>query len=134
VRREINQQEKGEKMQIVKIQPRKDGRYLVSLHFTHGANLRKIMSEQEVATLRENAEFERVMASPRRAWTGGSTPSPRLWGSNKAYRALTRKLYREQVKDSGGLDFWACAGTSAMERARLFWNRARLDAWATIRD
>jgi hypothetical protein len=35
--------------------------------------------------------------------------------------------------ECGGLDFWKCAGTSSMERARIFWNRALLDAWATFR-
>ena len=67
------------------------------------------------------------------AWTGGSTPPRGFWQVNSAFRALTRFLYREQVKDCGGLGLWACAGTSSLERARIFWNRARLDAWATLR-
>ena len=65
-------------------------------------------------------------------WTGGTTPSD----ADKAtpeFRRLRSQLFREEVLRCGGLDLWACAGTSALERARIFWNRARLDAWATIR-
>jgi hypothetical protein len=41
-------------------------------------------------------------------------------------------FFREQVRECGGLDLWACAGTSALERARIFWNAASLDAWRTF--
>jgi hypothetical protein len=67
-----------------------------------------------------------------RTWTGGSTPT----NADKAkpeFRALRSELFREQLRQCGGLDFWKCAGTSCIERARIFWNRATLDAWATLR-
>ena len=66
----------------------------------------------------------------RRAWTGGSVPPKRL--RCPEYRALVRAFFRESVADCGGLDLWECAGTSAIERARLFWDRARFDAWSTL--
>ena len=68
----------------------------------------------------------------RKAWTGGSVPS-KADKNEEPFRLLRHIYFKEQVADSGGLDFWACAGTSALERARIFWNRATLDAWATLR-
>lgn len=67
---------------------------------------------------------------PRVAWTGGESPPKRCRDS--LYRATRSAYFREQVADSGGLDLWACAGTSPLERARIFWNRASGDAWATV--
>jgi len=67
----------------------------------------------------------------RRAWTGGDTPPDNEFNRNPYYAALVRWFFREQVKDCLGLDYWACAGTTALQRARIFWNRARLDAWRT---
>ena len=71
-------------------------------------------------------------AYSRCAWTGGDTP-PRRYAA-AAYRAIRRAYFRESVGICGGLDLWACAGTSALDRARIFWRAARLDAWATLRD
>lgn len=71
-------------------------------------------------------------AYTRCTWTGGDTPPARH--RNADYRAVRREFFREAVRDCGGLDLWACAGTSALDRARIFWNRARLDSWATIRN
>jgi hypothetical protein len=68
----------------------------------------------------------------RCAWTGGDTPPARHGDAD--YRAIRRALFRESVRDCGGLGLWECAGTSALDRARIFWNRARLDSWATIRN
>ena len=68
----------------------------------------------------------------RRAWTGGSSPT-KADKQSPAFRALRREFFREQVADCGGLDLWACAGTSALERARIFWGRATYDAHATLR-
>lgn len=65
----------------------------------------------------------------RKAWTGGDTPPAKY--REACYRAIRSDLFREQVRECGGLDLWVCAGTSALERARIFWNRARLDAWRT---
>lgn len=70
----------------------------------------------------------------RRAWTGGDTPPPSERRRNHRYALLVRAFFREQLKECGGLDLWKCAGTSAMERARIFWNRAKLDAWRTWTD
>ena len=72
-------------------------------------------------------------ALPRRiAWTGGSPP-PADFPQHPAHRALYQALLDEQIADSGGLDLWACAGTTAEERLTIFENRARHDAWATVR-
>src|SRR5437899_12445152 len=67
----------------------------------------------------------------RVAWTGGDTPTPEI-RRNADYRYLRRMLFREQVRECGGLDLWACAGTSALDRARIFWHHATLDAWRTF--
>lgn len=53
---------------------------------------------------------------------------------NVEFRELRKAFFREQLSECGGLDLWACAGTTALERARIFWNRAHLDAWATWRE
>lgn len=66
----------------------------------------------------------------RHAWTGGDTPPRRHRCAD--YRALRRIFWRESVAICGGLNLWECAGTSALDRARIFWNQARLDAWRTV--
>lgn len=66
----------------------------------------------------------------RHAWTGGNTPPDGF--SHPDYRALRKRFFREQIDECGGLNLWECAGTSALDRARIFWNRARLDAWRTF--
>jgi hypothetical protein len=66
----------------------------------------------------------------RRAWTGGDS-APRGFRC-KEYRQLRSAYFREQIADCGGLDLWACAGTSPLERARIFWGRASCDAWRTV--
>lgn len=68
----------------------------------------------------------------RKAWTGGDIPPTGLRRTNEAYRRLVSLFFREQLKECGGLDLWKCAGTSSMERARIFWNRAKLDAWRSL--
>lgn len=68
-----------------------------------------------------------------RAWTGGKAPNKTDWQTNAKLRAITRYLFEKQHVESGvPLDFWACAGTSALQRARILWNRAKLDAFATL--
>ena len=67
----------------------------------------------------------------RVAWTGADTPTSEV-RHNRDYRYLRRMFFREQVRECGGLDLWACAGTSALDRARIFWHRATLDAWRTF--
>lgn len=69
----------------------------------------------------------------RKAWTGGDTPKDDLLFSDAEYLGLVKFFFREQLKECGGLDLWACAGTSALDRARIFWNRAKLDAYATLK-
>lgn len=68
----------------------------------------------------------------RRAWMGGKTPEKNLIRKNSEFRNLVSAFFREELRDCLGLDFWKCAGTSGMERARIFWNRAKLDAFATL--
>src|SRR6266571_2062458 len=67
----------------------------------------------------------------RVAWTGGDTPTSE-GRRNADYRYLRRMFFREQVRECGGLGLWACAGTSALDRARIFWHRATLDACRTF--
>jgi len=73
-----------------------------------------------------------INGMPRRAWTGGDLP-PNGIRTDKQYRDTVSAFFREALRDCGGLDLWTCAGTSVMDRARMFWNRAKLDAWATVR-
>lgn len=65
-----------------------------------------------------------------KAWTGGKGNYREC--THPDFQWLRRWFFREQVKDSLGLDYWACAGTSALQQARIFWNRASLDALATL--
>lgn len=68
-----------------------------------------------------------------KAWTGGKAPTAADWQTNRNLRWITRWLFRKQHRESGvPMNFWACAGTSALERARILWNRAKLDAFATL--
>lgn len=70
---------------------------------------------------------------PVRAWTGGKSPTIQDWRTNSKLRAITRFMFEKQHIESGvPLDFWACAGTTPLERARILWNRAKLDAFATL--
>lgn len=66
------------------------------------------------------------------AWTGGNDLKPQDT-RRPLFRAIRGFFFWDQIEMSGGLGMWTCAGTSALERARLFWMRATLDAWATIR-
>lgn len=66
----------------------------------------------------------------RKAWTGGKSNYKGC--KHKDFAWLRRWFFRESLQVCGGLDFWKCAGTSSMERARIFWNRASLDAFATL--
>lgn len=65
----------------------------------------------------------------RNAWTGGDTPPKRF--NNPIFKELQSIFFRESLAICGGLDLWKCAGTGSIERARIFWNAARLDAWRT---
>lgn len=76
---------------------------------------------------------QQVASFPRVAWTGGDSPSKETI-KNKLFRQVRLAYFREDVGECGGLDLWACAGTSALERARIFWGRATADAWAYIRE
>lgn len=77
----------------------------------------------------------------RRAWTGGDSPKKGFYflPENAEYRKLVSKFFKEQLRECGGLDLWKFGrttdpnhGTTSMERARIFWNRAKLDAYATM--
>ena len=71
--------------------------------------------------------------SQRVAWTGGDAPPPGLRRANAKFRAIVSYFFQEQLAECGGLDLWKCAGTTSMERARIFWRHALYDAWATVR-
>ena len=68
----------------------------------------------------------------RVCWTGGSCPP--IGYKDLRFKKLRSAYFREQLLECQGLGLWKCAGTSCMERAHIFWNRASFDAWATIRD
>lgn len=77
----------------------------------------------------------------KHTWTGGDTPIKSVRRNNRVFRELRIQFFREQVAECGGLNLWdfkdeqgkrGYPGTSPLERARLFWNRATLDAWRTI--
>ena len=70
----------------------------------------------------------------RRAWTGGDTAPSGERRRNPVFRELVRFFFREQLAECGGMDFWKCAGTGSVERARIFWNRAMHDAWRTFQN
>lgn len=70
---------------------------------------------------------------PRRAWTGGDNPTKETW-ETQLFRCLVSFFFREQLRECGGLSLWESAGTSALQRARIFWGRAKADAWATYRE
>jgi hypothetical protein len=95
---------------------------------------RRIVGRSTVAS--NGAEMSRTIdqnRTPRIAWTGGSMPTRETRRNDNHFRFLRKMFFCEQVCDCGGLDLWACAGTSALERARIFWRRATADAWATVR-
>jgi hypothetical protein len=86
-----------------------------------------------ITTTYSNPIVTRFGSYPRRAWTGGDVPPQGEYLRNPAYAAIVQYYFREQVADCLGLDYWACAGTSALQRARIFWNRAKLDGWRSYR-
>lgn len=84
-------------------------------------------------TYGKEAYLELMANGKCRAWTGGKAPSKTDWNKNRDLRIITRWFFRSQHAISGiPMDYWACAGTSCLERARILWNRAKLDAFATL--
>ena len=82
---------------------------------------------------------------PITAWTGGSTAPKGFYHGkekvNKKFRRIVSYFFQQSLVDCCGLDYWkfvasdgAITGTSSLERARIFWNRAKGDAWATMRE
>lgn len=67
----------------------------------------------------------------RFAWTGGDWPKKE--DMSREFRKIRSAYFRDMVKNCGGLNFWTDCGTSAMDRARIFWNRSNGDAWRTLR-
>lgn len=70
----------------------------------------------------------------RHAWTGGDTPPKPFQHTTQSasFKSLRRLMFRELLAICGGLDLWQHAGTSALDRTRIFWNQASLDAWRTL--
>jgi hypothetical protein len=61
----------------------------------------------------------------RRAWTGGDCPRP--WRETSLEeRLLCRVMFREQFAEAGHR--WGLVG----DAKRVFWNRARHDAFRTL--
>lgn len=65
----------------------------------------------------------------RKAWTGGSSPPADLL-TIPGVAAIVLAFYVEQCDDFA--TFWNEAPNT--DTAGIFWNRAKSDAWATIRD
>jgi hypothetical protein len=96
----------------------------------------------------------------RHAWTGGDTPKgiSETGENDREYRVLRSAFFRELLENCGGLGAWKFKnpiwpdengraiytgekeqferlgyyGTGSMERARIFWNEAKLNAWRTL--
>ena len=69
-----------------------------------------------------------------RAWTGGSGPR-RMLEISKEERLLRSKLFRDQMKTV--FEYWGDyrgLNESALNMARIQYNRARYDAHATYRN
>lgn len=66
----------------------------------------------------------------RHAWTGGSRPSSEQ-RKQPLFKKLKRTFFREQVKDAGGVR--NLGPFSKLGHARILFNRARMDAHATLR-
>ena len=82
------------------------------------------------AAVFEIAEQARQLArrDKRRAWTGGS--APHAYGElSEVERALCVLFYSDQVDT--WQDYWHEAPDAGLRR--LFWDRARADAHATVR-
>lgn len=75
-------------------------------------------------------DFVKVVKENKCAWTGGDTP-PKDY-TDRLFRMVRSVFFRELLQQCGGLDLWKCAGTDSIERARIFWNEATLNAWRTI--
>lgn len=69
-----------------------------------------------------------------RAWTGGTRPR-RMLETSKEERALRSKLFRDQMRTV--FEYWGDyrgLNESALDMARIQYNRARYDAHATYRN
>ena len=75
----------------------------------------------------------RTCLGNRHAWTGGDAPTRENWRAFPELRTLTRYMFRESHITCGvPLDYWKCAGTSSLERARILWSNAKFDAFRTL--
>jgi hypothetical protein len=54
-------------MTIERITQRKDGKFLVSLHYRHGANLRKVMTADQLQSIRASIEADNQQEAAYRA-------------------------------------------------------------------
>ena len=66
----------------------------------------------------------------RRAWMGGSTPSPDLHKTSQDYRDLVTLFYEEMVSDFE--EYWK--EMPDKDTKNIFMGRARGDAFATYRE
>jgi hypothetical protein len=66
----------------------------------------------------------------RRAWMGGDTAPSGFRRANKDYRQLVRFFLRDQLADFR--EYWKEA--PSLDTVRIFWARAKGDAWATFRE
>lgn len=66
----------------------------------------------------------------RIAWQGGDSAPKDLRKISRDFRNLITFFFKEQLEDFS--DFWK--ELPDMDTARIFWKRAKGDAWATYRE
>lgn len=70
--------------------------------------------------------YRPTLTVQRCAWTGGDVP-PRDWFLDAHHRALCRAFFRESASYVTGM------GPLGLSVWRVLWNRAKLDAWRTLK-
>lgn len=66
----------------------------------------------------------------RIAWMGGDSAPKELRKISRDYRNIITFFFREQLRDFS--DFWK--ELPDMDTTRIFWKRAKADAWSTYRE
>jgi hypothetical protein len=106
---------------------REDQRALNAAAARAATEARTPATEREAMQACETAR--RLFRNRRRAWTGGTRPAP-LARIDAIERALVQLFYVEQIDT--WQDYWH--ETPPADVIEIFWNRARGDAHATLRE
>lgn len=70
------------------------------------------------------------IAAPR-AWTGGKRNAP-YKDMTPDQRRRVRQAFRHQVELEAGRTWFFSTPNGVLDYARILWNRARLDTWASL--